>query len=417
MDVQAWGRCGCSIRRKDYPLPPQPPNISRDLLSREAPLLFAIFLDLAGFGMVIPDVQTRLESFGAGGGLIGGVLSSYFLIQVIVSPLWGRYSDRVGRKPVLVVCGLLSALSLLLYAFAHSVPLILASRLLAGFAAANTVAAQAYIADSNANEERRTEAMGRVGAAITAGLMLGPVLGGWLSSVGGNRLLGFAAAFASGLGALWIALALPHILPKPEEEKEERRGALSLLRDAPKLRLLLGLAVISFLALACLEGTFGRLIRHNLGLGPREFGVIFSYESLLGVIVQSVILAWLTKRWHLRPRLLLGSGFTLQAIGLSLTPFAPSLMALFGCSTLYGLGAGVGNPTLNAQCSEATPKERQGEMFGLLQGARSMGFLIGPTLGGVLFDWRPESPYLIAGFVLLLGAVTACIASPSASSS
>ncbi|MBC7808215.1 MAG: MFS transporter [Akkermansiaceae bacterium] len=377
-------------------------------LLREAPLLFAIFLDLIGFGMVIPDVQTRLEAFGAPGWQIGLVLSSYFLFQIIASPLWGRYSDRIGRKPVLVICGILSAASLLAYAFADTVPFILASRILAGLAAANVVAAQAYLADANRDEGQRTAAMGRVGAAITAGLMLGPALGGYLSDLGGNYLLGLVAATASGLGALWIALVVPHVPPVVPLASVSRTASpfvgVSLLRDVPRLRPLLILASVAFLALACLEGTFGRLIRLKLGLGPREFGFIFGYESLLGVLGQLFLLGWITTRLRPEPKTLLGFAFVLQAIGLSLTPFAPSLFALFAISTIYAIGAALTNPTINGLCSAATPKERQGEMFGLLQGARSAGFLLGPTFGGILFDWRPESPYLVAGGILLVSA-------------
>ncbi len=380
------------------------------ILLREAPLLFAIFLDLIGFGMVIPDVQTRLEAFGAPGWQIGLVLSSYFLFQIIASPLWGRYSDKIGRKPVLVICGALSAASLLAYAFADTVPYILASRILAGLAAANVVAAQAYLADVNPDEGQRTAAMGRVGAAITAGLMLGPALGGFLSDLGGNYLLGMVAAAASGLGALWIALAVPHVPPTVPVAAAVSSSAsplvgVSLLRDAPRLRPLLLLASVAFLALACLEGTFGRLIRLKLGLGPREFGFIFGYESLLGVLAQLFLLGWITTRLRPEPKTLLGVAFALQAIGLSLTPYAPSLLALFGISTIYAIGASLTNPTINGLCSAATPKERQGEMFGLLQGARSAGFLLGPTFGGVLFDWKPESPYLVAGGILLVSAI------------
>ena len=253
--------------------------------------------------------------------------------------------------------------------------------------------------------------MGRVGAAITAGLMLGPALGGWLAGIGGNRLLGLAAAGASGVGALWIVFALPSVVPlaptqvAPEASRRVRWHGLSLLRDAPRLRPLLVLAAVSLLALACLEGTFGRLIHRRLGFGPSEFGLIFSYEALLGVLVQSALLAWATKR--LSSGVLLRGGFVLQGTGLALTPFAPGLAALFGCSTLYGLGAGVANPTLSARCSAAAPSDRQGEMFGLLQMARSTGFLIGPTLGGLLFDWQPAAPYLLAGLALLTASVLA----------
>ena len=373
---------------------------------REAPLLFAIFLDLIGFGMVIPDVQTRLESFGAPGWQIGLVLSSYFLFQIIVSPVWGRCSDTIGRKPVLVFCGILSAASLLAYAFANTVLLILASRIIAGIAAANVVAAQAYLADANPDEAKRTAAMGRVGAAITAGLMIGPALGGYLSDRGGNYLLGLVAATASGLGALWIALTVPHVPPIASGFRTTSPVVgISLLRDTPGLRPLLLLASVAFLALACLEGTFGRLIHGKLGLGPREFGFIFGYESLLGVLAQLFLLGWITSCWHPKTKVLLGCTFLLQAIGLSFTPFAPNLLTLFGVSTVYAIGSALTNPTINGLCSAATPKERQGEMFGLLQGARSAGFLFGPTLGGILFDWRPQSPYLVAGGILFFFAV------------
>lgn len=368
----------------------------------ELPLLAAVFLDLVGFSMVIPDVQTRLEALGAASGAqIGLVLSSYFLMQIIASPRWGRYSDRVGRKPVLVACGFLSALSLLAYAFADSVLLILASRVLAGLAAANTVVAQAHLADATVDDAERTAAMGRVSAAITAGLMLGPVLGGLLAGIGGNRLLGLVAAAASGAGALWIAFALPRIAPgAPSKVSASRSRNLSLLRDIPRLRPLFFLSVVSFFALACLEGTFGRLLQNKFGYGPPQFGLIFGYEALLIVLVQAVILARAAKRW--KPPVLLAGGFLLQAAGLASTPFAPGLIALFVFSTLYAVGAGVANPTLNAECSKATPQERQGEMFGLLQGARSLGFLVGPTLGGLLFDWKMAAPYLLAGAALTL---------------
>ncbi|MEI6432366.1 MAG: MFS transporter, partial [bacterium] len=171
-------------------------------------LLFAVFLDLAGFSMILPDIQTRLESFGAQGVIIGLTLSSYFLVQLVVSPWWGRASDRIGRKYVLTICGLLSAGSLFLYGAATDIWWIVASRILAGFAAANVAVAQAYIADMTL-DDARTAGLGKLSAAITTGLLLGPALGGYLASVGGNRLLGSVAGGAALLGAVWIWLTLP----------------------------------------------------------------------------------------------------------------------------------------------------------------------------------------------------------------
>lgn len=365
---------------------------------QEWPLLFAIFLDLVGFGMLLPDLQTRLEARGAQGWLIGTVFASYFLVQMIASPLWGKLSDRTGRKPILLVCGLLSAFSMGTYALAQSVGMILFSRILAGLGGANVVIAQAYLADTT-EESARSASMGRIGAATTSGLILGPALGGLLSTQGGNALVGGVASSASALGVLWIWLGVSRVTPRPlkREKSEKGRIGLSLLGEVPSLRFLFVLASAGFFVLACLEGTFGRLIHRNLGFGPKEFGLIFGYEALLRVFVQGFLLNRISHR--IGPSALLGGAYLLQGVGLALTPFMPGLLPLFIASTFFAIGTGLANPTLNTLCSEVTPEPRQGEMFGLLQSARSFGFLFGPLLGGVLFDWRPASPYLLASTV------------------
>lgn len=347
--------------------------------------------------MAFPDIQLRAEAFGAAGWQIGILLSAYFLVQIAASPRWGMLSDRIGRKPVLLMCQGLSALSMIAYAYAHGLWGILGSRAMAGLAAANVVVAQALIADTHAQSERAA-GMGRVGAAISAGLIAGPAIGGWLAEAGGNWLLGIVAASAAGISFLWIALGVPHT-PPAETHTPGKRLVFdwSILRDVPQLTRWFVIAASAWFALACLEGTFGRLIKHNLGFGQWEFGLIFSYESLLSVVVQAFALGWVVRR--LRERKALRWAYLLQGTGLALTPFAPSLAALFVASTVYSVGAAIANPTINTVCSDATPKERQGEMFGVLQAARSMGFLIGPTLGGILFDWSVAAPYLLSGAV------------------
>jgi MFS family permease len=371
----------------------------------ELPLLFAIFLDLAGFGMAFPDLQLRAEKFAIEVGvakpglLIGLLLSSYFAVQLVASPKWGILSDRIGRKPVLLVCTALSCSSMLMYAFSGSIWGILASRILAGLAAANVVVAQAYIADTSTDEDR-TPRQGRVSAAILAGLVAGPAIGGELAHRGGNYLLGLVAAGASFSSLIWIYLAIPRGL-KPAGERRPGRPPvidLRLLKEFPALRRIFFYGATGWFVLACLEGTFGRLIEHNLGFGQQQFGWIFSYESLLGAGV-GIVLAWITRR--MREQNILRLGYLLEAVGLGLTPLAPGLAALFAASTLYALGLGFVNPTINGISSHLAPESRQGEMFGLLQGSRSLGFLVGPLLGGVLFDIMPALPYLVAAAVAL----------------
>ncbi len=386
---------------------------------REWPLLFAIFLDLVGFGMAFPDIQLRAEQFAKDQGvrepflglLIGFVLTIYFVAQIFASPRWGSLSDRVGRKRVLLICTALSALSMVSYAFAHSIWLILLSRVLAGLAAANVVVGQAYIADVTP-DEARSAAMGRVSAAISTGLILGPALGGYLAKAGGNYLMGIVAASASTLSLIWIWIGVPD-RPPTEERKPGKNPVidLRLLQEFPALKGFLGVIAVSWFALACLEGTFGRLIKSKLGYGSQEFGIIFSYEALLGVIVSGLLLAWITKRFP-NERKLLRWGFLIQGLGLGFTPFAREIASTWSitpidgafiylllCSTFYGLGVAITGPMINAICSHLTPDSRQGELFGLMQATRSIGFLLGPILGGFLFDLSNESPYILAGAV------------------
>lgn len=360
--------------------------------------------------MAFPDVQLRAEAFGAPGWLIGAVLASYFITQTFVSPHWGRLSDRIGRKPVLSICTALSCLSMVAYAFADSVALIFVSRILAGFAAANVVVAQAYLADAT-TDSQRPKAMGRMSAAMLIGLIIGPALGGYLAHLGGNWLMGLCAAGASGLSLAWILFAVPH--RPPAEQREPGKApllAFGILKELPALRRVFWIAAAGWFVVACLEGTFGRLIEHNLGMGQFEFGVVFSYESLLGAAV-GVLLAWLSG--ILTSSTILKIGYVLQGIGIGLFPLARSLPELLIGSTFFALGVGLTNPTLNSVGSLIAPPDRQGELFGVLQATRSIGFFVGPFIGGILFDIEPAAPYGIAALVALLAA--AAIRVPSSS--
>lgn len=348
--------------------------------------------------MAFPDVQLRAEAFGAPGWLIGVALSSYFVTQFLVSPHWGRLSDRIGRKPVLAICTALSALSMVAYAFAGTLALIFVSRILAGFAAANVVVAQAYIAD-NTDEQGRQKAMGQMSAAMLIGLIAGPAIGGYLAELGGNYLMGMVAAAASGLSFLWILAAVPHVPPTAEREPGKAPiFAFGLLKDVPDLRRLFWIAAAGWFVVACLEGTFGRLIKHNIGYGQLEFGIVFSYESLLGAL-GGLALGWVAKILSAGETLRIG--YLCQALGLGLMPVMWNLGGLLVAGTFFAVGTGLTNPTLNTVGSQLTPANRQGELFGVLQATRSAGFFVGPVLGGLLFDLIPAGPYVLAAAVAL----------------
>lgn len=389
------------------PLTPEPKPTST--VKIEAALLALAFLDLLGFGMLIPDVQIRLDEMlrpvwlgttEVKGLLIGAILSSMFLVQFLVSSHWGKLSDKIGRKPVIVGCTLLSASAMFVYAAAKDPVMVLASRVLAGLGAANIAVAQAYVSDLAASGSKLA-AMGRIGAAVSGGLIAGPALGGWIAHWGGNLLLGVVAGGASLTGALVAWILLPFVKPMPRTEKP--KGSWTLLKSVPGLTRAFAVVVVSWFALATLEGTFGRLIKANLGMGQVEFGTIFAYESVLSLLIQGAGLLWVEK--HFSTTAALRLSYVLMGVGLCLFPFAPAFWALIAASTAYAVGSAVANPTANAYCSKLTPEGQQGELFGLLQSARSFGFLVGPLIGGWLFDVHHAAPYLTATAVCLAAAV------------
>ncbi len=370
---------------------------------------------MVGFGMAIPDVQLRAQEYiranpaiqafpyKVEGIIIGLLLTSYFMIQLIASPRWGKLSDRIGRKPVFLVCTALSSLSMVIYAFVPSLIGILIARILGGLAAANVVVGQAYLADLT-DERERGAAMGRSSSALLLGLVAGPAIGGHLAATGGSYLLGTVAATMSALACVAILIWIPWQKPTEERAPGVKNFGfdLSLLRDIPALRRILVIAVSGWFVLACLEGTFGRLIQHTLGYGQREFGWLFSYESLFAAGI-GLIYGFLSNRisvgWMLR------IGFISVAVGVALTPVAPNLLGLALASSFWAFGLGLANPTINTYCSAITPEDRQGEVFGLIQSSRSIGFIVGPILGGVLFDLLPALPYYFAAAVAFVAAL------------
>ncbi len=387
-------------------------------------LFAALFLDLLGFGMIIADIQLNAERLLPAavhdnrlkGLIIGGVLASTFVVQLFFSSRWGRLSDRVGRKPILLICSLISALSMFVYGAADSIPWLLASRVIGGIGAANVAIAHALVADLFDGEDRK-KAMARTGASVSAGLIAGPALGGRISEHLGSHTLGYIAGGASAIGLLILAFTIPNAEPRTEEQLEsKKRGSFSLLLELPELRRFVIVALIAWFALATLEGTFARLIHKLYGYGPAEFGNLFAFESAITVLVQATVLAiWMKS---LGETTLLRLAYLGQGIGLAMIPFSGNLGAtpilwLFVSSTAYGLGAAIAGPTINALCSHLTPSERQGELFGLIQSTRAIGFIVGPMLGGVLFGVSPALPYVFAGIVCVLAMVVVQSRQPS----
>lgn len=370
---------------------------------RYALVLAAVALDLAAFGMAFTDIALRARAYSASPVLVGLILSSYFLFQIITAPKWGALSDRIGRRPVAIVCTALSAGSMMIYAVEPSLIGIAVSRVFAGLAAANVPVIQASLIDG-ASGDQRARIIGHFSAAINLGLIMGYSGGGWIAEHFGSRSLGWIGVGLSGCATLALCLGLPSA-PIPRTGEPPSRGTLQLIRDLPNLRPLFILATISWFALATLEGTFAQLLWDRFHLGQAAFGLILMLEMLLGLALQGFFFARLIRRHG--HQIVLRVGYGLQATGLIATPFVPSLGLLLVACSLYAIGKGLTDPSLNTLASEGTPEGRQGEMFGLLQSARNLGFLVGPSLGGVLFTWYLAAPYVLAGSVSLVAGLRA----------
>ena len=364
------------------------------------PILFLIVLvDLVGFGLVIPLLPFYPVRFGATAPEVTWLLATYSLCQLLTAPFWGRLSDRVGRRPVLMASLTASAFAYLWLGAAGALWMLYAARALAGACAGNIAAAQAYVADITRPEER-AHGMGMIGAAFGLGFIFGPALGGFLA---GND-----PATANLETPAWVAAGLSFaalsgvILLLRESHPRDRRGfappsgRIGSIIQALRRPVLSRLIVIFFLvvlAFAAMESIFALWALRQLDWGPERVGYVFAYLGLVSAIMQGGLTRWLTKR-HGEKRLLL-CGLVLLAIGLSIVPFCRDLAVLGGTFAVLAVGLGLTQPALNSLISRRAGADEQGRVLGVTQSVGSLARVIGPPLAGYLFaDLGQASPFL-----------------------
>ena len=362
------------------------------------PVLFLIvFVDLIGFGLIIPLLPFYAERFGASPQLVTMLLAIFSLMSMISAPLWGRISDRIGRRPVLMASMLASALAYLWMGFADALWMLFAARAFAGLCAGNIAAAQAYIADVTP-PENRARGMGMIGAAFGLGFIIGPALGGL---VAGNDFAtadletpGLIAASLSFAAFFGVVLLLPESLPAAVRARPSR-GRLIVLQSVLQRPLLTRLFLVFFvviLAFAGMESTFAMWAMRQYGWGPAQIGYVFTYVGLLSAAMQGGLIGLLTRRFG-EERLLL-SGLGLIALGLLTLPFAGTLPPLLVAVTGLAVGMGMMQPSLNSLISRRAGAEEQGEVMGLAQSVGSLSRVLGPVIAGALFEaFGRHSPY------------------------
>ncbi|HYW07586.1 MAG TPA: MFS transporter, partial [Longimicrobium sp.] len=398
MEAPPVSRSAPSAPAPPHPRPrPGAPGIAAGGRSPLAIVFVTVLLDLVGFGIVIPLLPLYAQGFGAGPVTVAGLLAIYSAMQFLFAPWWGRVSDRVGRRPVLLVGLFGSALSYALCGVAGGVLTLMAARALGGFMGANVGVAQAYVADVTP-PEGRARAMGMIGAAFGAGFVLGPALGGAL--VG----FGVAAPFMAA-AALALANALLAIRFLPESLPPEARDAVVPTQGlGARLRLLAGgtphrlrgpyaAAFLLTLAFAAAEATLSLWADRRWQLGPREVSFLFAYLGVISIVAQGFGVGRLTRRLGERRTAMLGLG--ILAAGMAGLAVAPSLAMLGIALAALAFGQGTASPALSSWVSRSGGAGEQGKLLGVYQSLGALGRVVGPMGGGIMFaQLGISAPYL-----------------------
>src|SRR5579863_4053714 len=382
-------------------------------------ILFAtVFFDLLGFGIVIPFLPMYAARLGIGAGAIGLLLSAYSMTQFIFAPPLGRLSDRIGRRPIIMLGLLGSSLSYLIYGFTNSFAGRLASRAVHGACAATISTAQAYVADTT-EESRRAQAMGMIGAAFGLGFVLGPAVGGVLGAVSLRTPVLFAAAltFANLIfAAVWLPESLSRRQSAHQHADEAAGGGRAGFRssfDLPRLlgrhrpiALMFAVAFLITFAIGALEATFALTVPAVYGYAAAGVGGLLAFAGLVQAIAQGYLVGKLAPRTGEAALAVAGAA----ALAVGLAPFGswPSHVALYGMLVLIASGYGFATTAVATLISRRTGRELQGEALGINQSVLSLARVLGPLAGGLIYQaLGPAAPYIGGAAMAALAMVLA----------
>ncbi|MDB6091286.1 MAG: hypothetical protein JWN85_4070 [Gammaproteobacteria bacterium] len=363
-------------------------------------------IDIFGFGILIPLMPYMASGFGASPIVITALFGVYSLCQFIAAPVWGRLSDRYGRRPILMSSLAGACVSYLILGLAHNLWWLFASRILAGFMAGNIAAAFAYASDVS-KPENRAAALGMVGAAIGIGFTLGPAVGGIL--VGNDLktvsfvLPAVVSACLSVIAILLVAFMLPESNTaerRKERGARERLGPLRLLIERPGLRFIAAAALLVTFSQAILESIFAFWALNKFGFGPRTVGLLMFCLASLAVLMQGGGVRVLVPR--LGESKLATFGVFAFVAGLITVAQAPGIAMTGVGLALCGVGVGAFNPSASSLASKQADAHDRGTVMGTYQSSSSLARVIGPFASGPIYAaLGPSAPFLVGACVTL----------------
>lgn len=395
-------------------------------------VFLVVLIDLIGFGIVLPLLPFYATEFNASPVVIGILYSVFSFAQLIFSPIWGSLSDRIGRRPIMLLSTFGAVIAYIIFGLAGSLFVLLLSRLIAGIMGGNISTAQAYIADITGPEDR-ARGMGLIGAAFGIGFVAGPAIASalihpgfhaWVAGFGITALTdwlevnkfalpGFFAAFLSFCSFVLVWFKLKETVDTKaakSQKRETRHGvftpkfwkALSQGKSGarPMFGILLAAAFLLSFGQSSLYSAFPLFCDSELGMSPEQVGIQFFYIGLIAVIVQGGLIRYFTA-WFAEEKLFL-AGNILMTIGMALLAFSGTITMLTFFLGILALGHSLNLPTMNSLISKEADPGKIGAMMGTAQGLSGLGRTIGPTWGGFLFGISPVLPFFMTAATLLI---------------
>lgn len=374
-------------------------------------IFLTVFIDLIGFGIIIPLSPYLAKEHGATPFQVGLLMAVYSFMQFVFSPIWGRLSDRYGRRPIILVSLLGTGLAHTAFAFSSTLSMLFLSRTFAGVAGGNLSTAMAYVADVTGAKDR-SKGMGLVGAAFGLGFIFGPVLGGVMGDVGLKIStqppfgMGFPALGAAALCFINFLLALRILKESLPAEKRTPRpkvhsrweGATEYFRR-PVIGPLLLVSFLTIFAFAHMEAVLFLLVNERFGWTMTTASFAFAYVGVVSAFTQGYLVRKFLPKWGERKTMVWG--LTLSGLGLLLIGFSPTPWVMALVITVMSVGVGLRNPSILGSISVKAGGHEQGGVMGINQSLASLGRILGPPLGGMLYAWYIPSPFVVAGVATL----------------
>jgi MFS family permease len=376
-------------------------------------IVFTVFIDIIGFGIIIPLLPFYAETFYAGSISLAILLASFAIMQFIFSPILGQASDKMGRKPVIIISLTISFASFTLFAIANSYLVLLFSRIIGGIATERAIA-QAYVADLTDNNTR-TKEMGKIGAAIGAGFIVGPAIGGALS-IFGFAAPAYLAMILTAINILFVFYFLPEPNKNTKEVIEKSKdftlassygfGLLKTLKRPliGSTLLILFIVVVAFSAIPVIVPL---LSIEFFNFSPLDLSFIFIYIGLIQIIIQGFLIDKLTKKFKEEKLIVVGP--IIMALGIFLMPLLNNLAFFYLTNLLLAAGYGIINTTIPALISKKVAFNEQGKLLGVAASVASIASIPGPLFGGLLVEIGGLiAPFIISALMLLLSFVISC---------